>query len=174
MRTFALLLMFLLARPALPQMRTPANEYQVKAAFLLNFTKFIEWPPNAFDDGRSPIAICLFGDDPFDGALNQLVEGEVVNGRKVVVQKIRRAPAAKSCQVLFVGKGEKETPKILSGLGPGVLTVGEGEGFLRDGGMITFVLENHRVRFEINQGAASNAELNMSPRLLNVAKTVER
>ncbi len=174
MRTSALLLMFLLARPGLPQLRAPANEYQVKAAFLLNFTKFIEWPPSAFDDAHSPIAICLFGDDPFDGALNQLVEGEVVNGRKMAVQKIRRAPAPKSCQVVFIGRAEKEAVKILGGLGPGVLTVGEGEDFLRDGGMIAFVLENHRVRFEINQGAASNAELSLSSRLLNVAKAVEK
>uniref|UniRef100_Q028L6 Putative transmembrane protein n=1 Tax=Solibacter usitatus (strain Ellin6076) TaxID=234267 RepID=Q028L6_SOLUE len=174
MRTSALLVMFLLARSMLPQMRAPASEYQVKAAFLLNFTKFIEWPPRAFDDAKAPIAICLFGDDPFDGALNQLVEGEVVNGRKLVVQKIRHAPAAKTCQVVFVNKAEKEPSKILGGLGPGVLTVGEGEGFLRDGGMIAFVLENHRVRFDINQGAASNAELSLSSRLLSVAKTVAK
>jgi hypothetical protein len=174
MRASVLLVMFLLARPVLPQMRATAGEYQVKAAFLLNFTKFIEWPATAFEDSRSPIAICLFGDDPFDGALNQLVEGEVVNGRKLAVRKIRQAPAPKTCQVVFVGKPEKEGARILAGLGPGVLTVGEGEGFLRDGGMIAFVLENHRVRFEIKQSTASNAELNLSSRLLNVAKTVER
>jgi hypothetical protein len=163
---------------AMPQQssgaRSQASEYQVKAAFLLNFTKFIEWPATAFDDARSPIAICLLGDDPFDGALNQLVEGEVVNGRKVVVQKVRRAPAPKACQVLFVSRAETDVSRILNGLGPGILTVGEGEGFLREGGIIAFVLESRRVRFDINQGAASNAALTMSSRLLNVAKSVEK
>src|SRR3954451_11029693 len=90
-----------------------ALEYQVKAAFLLNFTKFVDWPPVAFEDSRSPIAICLIGNDPFGSVLNKLVEGEVVNGRNVIVQRIRRPPAPKSCQVLFVGASEKEVPRIL-------------------------------------------------------------
>jgi hypothetical protein len=174
-----LLLAFPLLAFELPQSspstsHSQASEYQVKAAFLLNFTKFIDWPDSAFESAGSPMTICLLGDDPFDGALNQVVEGEVVNGRNVAIQKIRRPPAPKSCQVLFVSKSEKDVPKLLSGLGPGVLTVGEGEGFIRDGGMIAFVLENRRVRFVISQTAAANASLSMSSRLLNVAKVVEK
>jgi hypothetical protein len=149
-------------------------EYQVKAAFLLNFTRFIEWPSEAFENARSPLAICILGDDPFGDTLNQLVKGETVNGRKLVVQRIRRAPPPKSCQVLFVSTSEKDLPKILTGLGPGVLSVGEADGFLRDGGMIAFVIENRRVRFDINQSAAANASLTMSARLLNVARSVQR
>jgi hypothetical protein len=160
-----------LQSPATPQQ---ASEYQLKAAFLLNFTKFVEWPATAFEEAGSPIAICILGDDPFGATLNQLVEGEVVNGRKVAAVRIRRAPPPKSCQVLFVGGSEKDVSKILAGLGPGVLTVGEGAGFLRDGGMIAFVMENRRVRFEINQGAATNASLTMSSRLLSVARNVEK
>jgi len=172
---FLLLLPLLpFAAPQSPSARSPASEYQVKAAFLLNFTKFVEWPASAFEDARSPISICIFGDDPFDGALNQLVEGELVNSRKVVVQKIRRTPAPKSCQVLFVGSAEKAVSKLLSASGPAVLTVGEGDGFLRDGGMIAFVLDSRRVRFEINQTAAAGAGLTMSSRLLSVAKAVEK
>jgi hypothetical protein len=161
---------------ALPQTspRPAAPEYQVKAAFLLNFTKFIEWPASAFEAAASPIAICLFGEDPFGPSLDQVVEGEVVNGRKVVVQRIRRPPPPKSCQVLFVDSSEKDTQKTLSSLGPGVLTVGEGQGFLRDGGIIAFVLENRRIRFVISQAAAANASLTLSSRLLSVAKQVEK
>ncbi|PYT18704.1 MAG: DUF4154 domain-containing protein [Acidobacteria bacterium] len=147
-------------------------EYQVKAAFLLNFTKFIEWPTAAFDDEHSPIAICVLGDDPFGGALNQIVEGEAVNGRKIVVQTIRRLPPPGSCRVLFVSKSERDTRKLLTGLGPGVLTVGEGDGFLSDGGIIAFVIDNRRVRFDINQSAAAKASVIISSKLLNVARSV--
>jgi len=149
-------------------------EYQVKAAFLLNFTKFIEWTPSAFVDSGSPLAICLLGDDPFGGALNQMLEGETVNARKLVVQRLRRAPAPKQCQVLFIGKSEKDTREIVTGLGPGVLSVGEGDNFLQEGGMIAFVIDNRRVRFDINQTAVDAAALKMSSKLLNVARTVRK
>ena len=149
-------------------------EYQVKAAFLLNFTKFVEWPPSAFGAADSPIAICILGNDPFGNSLDQIVAEEVVDGRRVGVRRIKRTPAPKSCQALFVGMPEKEVLSILSGLGPGVLTVGEGESFVRDGGMIAFVIENRRVRFDINQTAAERAGLKLSSKLLSVARSVEK
>jgi len=149
-------------------------EYQVKAAFLLNFTKFVEWPAAAFEAADSPIAICILGEDPFGTALDQIVAGEVVSGRKLTIQRLKRAPAPKSCQVLFIGRADKDVPKIPPGLGPGVLTVGDGESFIRDGGMIAFVLENRRVRFSINQSAAENAGLRLSSKLLSVARSVEK
>jgi hypothetical protein len=147
-------------------------EYQVKAVFLLNFTKFVEWPASAFGAPDSPMAICILGDDPFGSTLDQIVAGEVVSGRKVAVQRMKRAPPPKSCQVLFVGNPGKDGLGILPALGPGVLTVGEGQGFVRDGGMIAFVIEDRRVRFDINQTAADNAGLKLSSRLLNVARSV--
>jgi YfiR/HmsC-like len=149
-------------------------EYQVKAAFLLNFTKFIEWPPSAFQQADSPVSICILGGDPFGGTLDQILSGELVGGRKVVAQRIKSAPTPQACQALFVGRPEKDVGKILPGLGPGVLTVGEGESFLRDGGMIAFVIENRRVRFEINQTTAENAGLKLSSKLLSVAKQVDQ
>ena len=82
-------------------------EYQVKAVFLLNFTKFIEWPTAAFGAADSPIAICVLGDDPFGSTLDQVVAGEVVSGRKVVVQRIKKALPPQSCQVLFFSGTEK-------------------------------------------------------------------
>ena len=149
-------------------------EYQVKAAFLLNFTKFIEWPAAAFESAGSPMEICILGEDPFGTALDQTVAEEVVNNRKVTVQRMKHPPSPKSCRVLFVSKSEKDLDKILPALGPGVLTVSEGEGFIREGGMIAFVIENRRVRFSINQATAENAGLKISSRLLNVAKSVEK
>ncbi len=149
-------------------------EYQIKAAFLLNFTKFVEWPAGAFPAADSPIEICILGDDPFGNALDQIVAGEAVKGRKVVAERIRRAPPPKACAVLFVGRADKDTLKILPGLGPGVLTVGEGESFIREGGMIAFVIENRRVRFVINRTVAESAGLQLSSKLLNVARAVEK
>ncbi len=148
-------------------------EYQVKAAFLLNFTKFIEWPADAFASDRAPITICVLGDDPFGNALDQIVAGEAVNARKLAIERLRRAPASKACQVLFIGKPEKDY-KILTGLGNGVLTVGEGDSFLRNGGMIAFVLDNRRVRFDINQTAVEGGQLKMSSKLLTVARSVKK
>jgi hypothetical protein len=148
-------------------------EYQVKAAFLLNFTKFIEWPATAFRNADAPIAICVLGDNPFGRALDQIVRDEMVNGRPVSVAYIREATPPQSCQVLF-SNGPAKDIKTLSDSGPGVLTVGEGPAFLRDGGMIAFVIENNRVRFEINQAAAERAGLKLSSKLLSVAKSVGR
>jgi hypothetical protein len=148
-------------------------EYQVKAAFLLNFTKFIEWPPAAFELPNSPVTICILGEDPFGGSLNQIVAGESVNGRNIAVLRIDRPPAQKVCQVLFWGKSNAPS-KAVPELGPGVLTVGEGERFVREGGMIGFLIDNRRVRFDINQSKAEGAGLKLSSKLLSVARTVEK
>ena len=150
----------------------PPLEYQVKAAFLLNFTKFVEWPPESFTDAASPIAICVAGDAPIGPVLDQMVEGESVGGRKIQVQKAPQDPS--KCQVLFVGKTEKEVPKLLAGLGRSVLTVGEADDFLGGGGMINFVIENRRVRFDINQKAVGNSSLKLSSKLFSVARQVEK
>ena len=149
-------------------------EYQVKAAFLSNFTKFVQWPATAFADEHAPLAICILGEDPFGNTLSEMVKGEAVNGHELAIQRIRRAPDPKSCQVLFVARSEKEVPKILADLGPGILTVGEGEKFLQDGGVIAFVIQDRRVRFDINQTAAAKARLTLSSRLMSVARSVEK
>jgi len=149
-------------------------EYQVKAAFLLNFTKFIEWPANAFADSGSPFSICILGRDPFGRALDDFAEGEAVSDRKLVVRRINESPAAQTCQLVFVDSAGKDLGRILGGFGRGVLTVGEGERFLRDGGMIAFVIENRRVRFDINQSAVEGVGLKISSKLLSVARSVEK
>jgi hypothetical protein len=149
------------------------TEAEVKAAFLFNFTKFVQWPPSAFEASSSPLSICILGDDPFGKTLDQLVDGEAIGGRKVVIDRLRGEPPPKSCQVVFVGKRERRAD-VMEQFGPGVLTVGDGADFLRDGGMIAFVLDRGHVRFDINQRAASNAALSLSARLLNVARSVQR
>jgi hypothetical protein len=149
-------------------------EYRVKAAFLLNFTKFIEWPASAFETPDSPIAVCILGEDPFGAALDEILAGEVVNGRKLSLRRLKRPPAPRSCQVLFVSRSEKESHPALPNAGTGMLTVGEGEDFVREGGMIGFLIDNRRVRFDINQTAAENAGLKLSSKLLSVARSIKR
>jgi hypothetical protein len=146
-------------------------EYQVKATFLLNFTKFIDWPPGTLGGPDAPFNICVLGNDPFGGVLDQIVSGELVSGRKVVIQKIDRDPQPGSCQIVFVGD-QAEGFTIPPVTGRGVLTVGEGEAFVRNGGMIGFILENRRVTFNINRRAAEAAGLRFSSGLLAVAKSV--
>ena len=152
----------------------PPLEYQVKAAFLLNFAKFVDWPPAAYANADSPTTICILGKDPFGRGIDDLVQGETVNGRKLVVQRISRAPAAHACQIVFTQQSGKESAEILAGLGPGVLTVGEGESFVRGGGIIAFLVENRHVRFDIDQKAAEAADLKLSSKLLAVARSVQK
>jgi hypothetical protein len=149
----------------------PPSEYDVKAAFLLNFTKFVEWPDTA-RSADSPFTLCILGDDPFGPTLDQMVAGERVNQRRLAVRKIRELP--NSCDMLFISKSERVSAKVLADAGPGVLTVGETEDFLRNGGMIAFVVENRRVRFDIDQRTAVKAGLKISSKLLNVARSVEK
>src|SRR5262249_19706904 len=127
-----------------------APEYQVKAAFLYNFIKFIEWP--AGEDAARPIFVCILGKDPFGEALVNVVRGKTVNARTVDVRKINNVAAAASCQVLFVGSSEiVRTAEISKAVRAwGVLTVGEYPGFLEQGGVVNFLMDGNRVRFQIN------------------------
>lgn len=147
-----------------------APEYEVKAAFLLNFARFVEWPSLGETSPGAPFTICILGGDPFDQTIDQIVRGEKIDNRPLVVQRVHRPENV--CQVLFISSSETDVARILKQAAPGVLTVGETPGFLRDGGMINFVVENRRVRFDINRAAAEHASLRISSRLLGVARAV--
>jgi hypothetical protein len=159
------------APPSLSQEPAVPLEYQVKAAFLLNFTRFVEWPPEVFAAPDSPVTICIQGRDPFGSTLDQIVEGETVGERKVAVERVRRAPSA-GCHVLFISDPDRSPSAARVGSGHGVLTVGEGEQFVRQGGIVSFVVDNRRVRFEINYRASTKAGIKISSRLLAIARTV--
>jgi hypothetical protein len=172
---FSLFLLALLWIQPFPKLRAAsaaARESDVKAAFLLNFTKFVDWPPSALGASDAPLTICILGDDPFGRTIDQIVEGESVNGHRIAVERIR-ADQQKSCQVLYAADN-KPASTTFSAAGPAVLTIGEGDDFIRQGGIIAFVLDNRHVRFDINLKAATNAGLKLSSKLLSVARSVER
>jgi hypothetical protein len=149
-------------------------EYQVKAAFLLNFAKFIEWPPNAFPSEKTPITVCVFGYDPFGNILDEIIRGKNINNHELLARRINELPDLKGCQLVFAGeREEKRLPEILNSLkGTNVLLVGESEDFAERGGGIQFYLENNRMRFAVNVDAVQRAHLTVSSKLLALAKIV--
>ncbi len=151
-----------------------ASEYQVKAAFLFNFARFVEWPADAFLSADSPLQICILGQDPFGRDFEQMIEDKTVTGHRIEIAHPEGVPQARACQILFISSSDKQQIRdTLQGLrGSSVLTVGDAPGFATMGGVINFVLDDHRVRFEINQKAAESAHLKLSARLLTVAKLV--
>jgi hypothetical protein len=148
------------------------SEYEVKAAFLLNFTKFVEWKPDVFSNANSPLTICIMGSDPFGTTIDLVVENELVNNRKLTVRRISDVPQAKTCQVLYISSTGRELRRILRQVGAGVLTVGDADDFIEAGGIVRFIVENRRVRFEIARGVAENMGLQVSSQLLKVARLV--
>ncbi len=153
---------------------TMAGEYQVKAAFLYNFAKFVEWPPSSFSNASEALRICVFGRDPFGEELRNITSEKTVNGHRLEVHGEVDLEHARSCHILFItSPGETRMKGIVEGLrGASVLTVGDSKGFVEQGGMINFVLENDRVQFEVNDKAAEQAGLKISSKLLSVAKFV--
>ena len=151
-----------------------AGEYQVKAVFVQNFARFVDWPTGTFTDARNPFAICVLGRDPFNGELELAIKGRTVNSRPFVVKRPARIQDARSCQIVFVSASErKHFDAILGGLNfAGVLTVGDTDGFIQSGGIINFVLEDGRVRCEVSAEAAARANLKISSKLLGVSRIV--
>jgi hypothetical protein len=149
----------------------PPSEYEVKAAFLLNFTKFVEWPDSSFPSAGAPFTVCIVGADPFGPVIDEIMRGEKVNNHRIAVQR-NRAPETQGCQIAFMSGSNPDVSTIVNGTGPGVLTVGEGDEFVRENGIIGFVMDHHRVRFDINLNAAGRGSLSLSSRLLSVARTV--
>ena len=155
--------------------QTVSKEYQIKAAFLLNFIQFVEWPPMVFTNADEPFRIGVLGENPFGTALEETVQGEAINNHKIIVQHARQIKDLKDCQIIFIGKSEKEkVGEILAELdSKPVLTVSELEGFDQSGGIINFYLEGKKVRFEINPTTAGREGLKVSSQLLSLGKIIQ-
>lgn len=152
----------------------PPNEYQIKAAFILNFAQFIQWPAASFGDASQPIVIGILGDDPFGEMLEQTFANEVVGGRALVVKRARQVDDLKSSHLLFVSKSERDrVTTILNSLrDSAVVTIGEVENFAQRGGIINFYMDGRRVRFEINADAAQKKGIRIHSQLLARAKII--
>lgn len=152
------------------------DEYQVKAAYMYNFAKFVDWPAQAFDSPAQPIVFCVLGQTPLGQALSNALSGKVVDKRPLVFRQLTDSKQAGKCQVLFISSPDKkqvrQTLDEVKSLN--VLTVGEGEDFTNQGGIVRFLLAADRVRLEFNLDAVDDAKLRVSSKLLSLGRTVRR
>lgn len=180
LRGVALVGAFLLVAPALawaaaePAGVHRTEEYDLKAAFLFNFTRFVEWPAEAFVSESSPITIGILGRDPFGKHLDDMVEDETVHGRKLAVRRFASVEDLGPCQILFVCPEEAEhwDPIAAKIAKRGTLTVGDGNNFAAHAGMIGFEMVQNHLRLRINLAAARAAKLTISSQLLRQATIV--
>jgi hypothetical protein len=149
------------------------TEDEVKAAYLYNFAKFIEWPAQDFASAGAPIRVCVLNDGELQRELERIVRDKQAAGRNLMVSAVETAEEARACQMVYIGHAQRSPGQLTQALrGRRVVTVGDSGGFVQGGGTIEFVLEENRVRFEINHRAATQAGLRISSRLLAVARLV--
>ncbi|PWU15823.1 MAG: hypothetical protein C5B50_14685 [Verrucomicrobia bacterium] len=150
------------------------SEYQVEAAYLYHFAEFVAWPPAAFSGPDSPVVIGVLNADPLAAELEAIIRNKTVQGRGLRMMRLDSRPItdARACHILFTGNSDqKRLAELLSGLkGAPVLTVGKMEGFTAAGGVINFLIEDKKVKFEINDAAARQVGLRISAKLLNLAR----
>jgi hypothetical protein len=147
------------------------SEYEIKAAFLYNFAKFVEWPANVFPSTNSPIIVGILGQNVFGNDLEKTIRNRKVNNRGFQFKNFASAADATNCQILFISPSLKDDfPRILSTLNnASILTVSEVDGFIKAGGMINFTIQDKNVRFQISDEAAKKGGLKISSKLLSLA-----
>jgi len=150
------------------------GEYEIKAAFLFNFMKFVKWSDAARPDDSPTIGVCVLAADDVARTIDETIGGKAVRDKRVVVRRLRRAELDPDCHVVFLSGDERvsEAELLRSSTTAGVLTVGEADGFAARGGVIAFRLESGKVRFDINPDAAKRAHLEVSSQLLKLAGIV--
>lgn len=153
-----------------------SSEYLIKAGYIYNFAKLVEWPATTFAQPDSPIVIGIVGNDPFGPVIDKVLEGKKVNGHPFLIKRLKTTADVKECHILFVGSslGPHVSDTIRLTRGTPVLTISEIPGFADRGGIINLTLEQNKVRFEVNVEAAKEADLNISSRLLVLAKVIQQ
>jgi hypothetical protein len=148
-------------------------EYQVKAGFIYNFAKFVEWPPAAFEN-NNVIVLCFASDNPLSDVLFDL-NNKTVGGKKIQVKKYEDVNDTEVCNIFFFGTTDKEfiQERLIDLRNRSILTVGETEGFAQMGGIINFFMDQKRLRFEVNVDAARKAGLKLSSQILMSAEIVK-
>lgn len=174
-QVIVLLSMMLVSGVPQPARAQPATEeYKVKAAFLFHFAQLVDWPAGALNAGDESLDLCVFDDEPRLHELQSTLEGKPIGSRTLHVRLLRQPQGAQGCNLLFLSRDEgwRQAAALRSLRGQPVLTVGETDDFLTDGGMIRLLLEGDKIRFEINAGAADSSHVKISSRLLLLATTV--
>ena len=153
---------------------TPSKEYQVKAAFLLRFLQFVEWPESSFATAEAPIRIGILGDDPFGTVLDRMAAAERVRNRPLMVVRSGMTADLRDCHMIFVAGSERERLVSIAQELPmeAVLTISDIDGFAERGGMIRFFLADKKVRFEVNPSVAQRQHLKLSAQLLSLGRIV--
>jgi len=171
---FAISCLVLSIQPCSDVAAKTADEYFVKAAFVMNFAKFTQWPEKTFTDDADEIRLCVMGDDSVYTAFSK-IEGNTINGLRLVVKKIKTTQEIENCHVLFVSRPNRDDlPKIFAGIKKKpILTIGEITGFETSGGIINLEKEEDKIRFSINVTAAKQSGLEISSRLLRLATIVK-
>ena len=151
------------------------NEYQVKAAFVYTFAKFVEWPPQTFSSPSAAITICILGDDPFGGFLDDTVKGKTLDDRPLAIYRLTGLPTGQECKILFIAASEgRRIQALLASLAPlGILTVGDTPDFAAQGGIIGLRLDGERIRLTVNLTAAERAKVRISSRVLSLATIIK-
>jgi hypothetical protein len=170
------LILFLLHPFNLPAQQAKASEYAVKATYLYNFSRFVQWPADAATTKDNLFPICIFGEDPFGAVLDTILSGESIDGKAVVAKRVSKLQETLDCRVLYISASEDSRLKeVLAEVDKaGVLTVSDIPQFSQRGGMIQFVLAGNKVRFEVNLTNAQTAGLTLSSDLLKVAVAVRK
>jgi hypothetical protein len=170
LRVLACCSALLVSAPALPA----PGEYQVKAVFLFNFARFVEWPTVTFVSASAPFALCVYGEDPFGSDLDAVVRGESVVGRPMVVRRVRELGELTGCQIVFIANSaERELESVVAALDrSATLTVSDLEGAAQRGVMVRLLTVNGRVRLRVNIDKVRAARLTMSSNLLRAAEIV--
>jgi len=148
-----------------------SREYQIKAVFIFNFTRFVDWPPSAFPNASAPLVIGVLGENRFGSYLSETVADERVGGHPVLIQYYDHPEEIQNCHILFIALPDpQKAEQVISAIkGKSMLTIGESPDFLKRGGMIKFFKRKKNIRFEINPAAAKSANLILSSKLLRVA-----
>ncbi|MFC1569371.1 YfiR family protein [bacterium] len=151
------------------------TEYQIKAKYLYNFARFVDWPEESFQNPDSPFVIGIIGNDPYGIDLEKTIEGKQIKNRKFMIRHYQNLENLSSCHILFIGVDNRSRrSQIFNKIkNKSILTVGDENNFAKDGGMINFIIKEKRIRFKINRDAVKQSGLKMSTNLFKMAEIVE-
>ena len=174
--TFVCTALALAGEPGRIWAQAAPDEYQLKAAFIFHFAQMVEWPAGTFETGNQPLTLCLLNSEPNRTEIRGTVEGKSTGGRVVRTRFLDSPINSDGCNILFLSRSDSHVQEsVLRSLrGKPVLTVGETDDFLDQGGMIRFHFDQDKIRFDVNLAAADAVHLKISSRLLLLATAVIR